>query len=157
MRGRCARLRAYFRKGFGELITAAVGMAMLLTLTLFAIGIISLHDAMTRLENAVAEAGRACVTCDSLETAQEAASQIAEAALVNGSATFSDTCVTVALLGGDEWQRGAFLEVWVTTNIKTILPLMSGDRTMRTVVQIEHGPARPGTRAATPSPTPVPD
>ena len=126
--------------GSGEFLSFAVIATMLCVIMVIAIGFSQLSSNMNTLNNTLSVVARTAAVADSLESAQDNASLVAEASIIQ-TESLSNISVSVEYLnnvsGDDPWKAGTQILVTLSADIKTVSPFTSGRQTRKAVVSVE--------------------
>lgn len=130
-----------WKQGSGEAIGFGICMTFMTMFLIYLIGFFILTRTTNQMENAANLIARNIVVCDSIEDARVLAQDKAEEYLTDYmSVIYTDSIeakVEYAAGSDREWEKGNYITLFLTVDIDSHMPVMSGLKTVTVMMMIE--------------------
>ena len=130
-----------WKRGSGEAIGFGICMTFMTMFLVYLIGFFILTRTTNQMENAANLIARKIVVCDSIEDARVFAQDKAEEYLTDYMSVISTDSIEAKVeytAGSDrEWEKGNYITLFLTVDIDSHMPVMSGLKTVTVMMMIE--------------------
>lgn len=130
-----------WKQGSGEAIGFGICMTFMTMFLIYLIGFFILTRTTNQMENAANLIARNIVVCDSIEDARVLAQDKAEEYLTDYMSVISTDSIEAKVeyaAGADrEWEKGNYITLFLTVDIDSHMPVMSGLKTVTVMMMIE--------------------
>lgn len=129
-------------RGGGEFISYAVSVTLLLTIFMTIVLLSGTYFAKLKMEAVSQEAARLIVVSDSLDAANQTASEYVASQLTGWKFVPGTVTAEVRYKSGSKrtWEKGAILDVEVSAEVTAIPPMLPRTRYVLTTVMLEYKP-----------------
>lgn len=132
--------KSYWKKAGGEILSfiVVVPCLFILILTMISVAKIGIEDQI--LNFCTYNCCRAAVVSTSMTTAEDRAVEIyAEQYGIDKATVISEGYISLEIIEGHSWEKGALLQCTITRNVNSLLSMLSGQRTQTIIMMIENG------------------
>lgn len=130
-----------WKQGSGETIGFGICMTFMTMFLIYLIGFFILTRTTNQMENAANLIARNIVVCDSIEDVRVLAQDKAEEYLTDYMSVISTDSIEAKVeyaAGSDrEWEKGNYITLFLTVDIDSHMPVMSGLKTVTVMMMIE--------------------